>query len=54
MLGKKISGGIYQSVRYDERINLRFAASPKPATGPSYDVIKMAALFEILTELYVI
>jgi hypothetical protein len=43
MLGKKISGGIYQSVRYDIGVNLRFAASPKHATGPRYDVTKMEA-----------
>ena len=43
VIGNQISGGIYHFVRYDKGINLRFAASLKPATGPMYDVIKMAA-----------
>ena len=48
--GIKICGGIYQRVRYGQGIIIRFAASPKPATGPKYDVIKMAALFAFLME----
>ena len=54
MLGKKIIGDIYQCVRYGIGVSLRFVASPKQATGPRYDVIKTAAKFEILSELYVI
>ena len=50
----KISGGIYQCVRYGIGVILRFAASPKLATGPKYDVIKMAAKLETLSELYML
>ena len=41
--GIKISGGIYQRFRYGQGIIIKLAASPKPATGLKYDVIKMAA-----------
>ena len=54
MLGIKISSDIYQCVRTGIGVILRYVASPKPATGPKYDVIKMAAKFETLSELYAI
>ena len=54
MFGIKISGDIYQCVCYGIGVILRFFASPNPATGPKYDVIKIAAKLETLSEFYVI
>ena len=54
MLGIKKCGDIYQRVRYGLWIIISHVASPNPATGPKYDVIKMAAKFKTLSELYVI
>ena len=51
---KKESGDIYQNVRYAIGFNLSFVASSKPATGPAYDVIKMAARFDIVWAFYII
>ena len=54
MLVNKISGDIYQCVRYGIVVILRSVTSPNPATGLKYDVIKMAAKLETFSELYVI
>ena len=54
MFGIKISGDIYQCVRYGIVVILRSVTSPNPATGLKYDVIKMAAKLETFSELYVI
>lgn len=52
MLGIKKCGDIYQRLRYGIGVILRLVASPNPATGPKYDVIKMAAKLEILGVLF--
>ena len=54
MFGIKISGDIYQCVRYGFVVILRSFTIPNPATGLKYDVIKMAAKLETFSELYVI
>ena len=47
MHGIKICGDIYQRVRYGLWIIISHVASLNPATGPIYDVIKMATVFNL-------
>ena len=54
MIGNQISGDIYQCIRHGIGVILRYVATPNSATGPKYDVIKMAPKLETLTELYII